>query len=89
MKLLFNTRNSFILLIVMILFLLMKQDGLIDLYKINLSNEKLSFEFNKLSNELRYLKEENHLLKNDKHYIEKVARENYFFSYPNETIIHY
>ena len=89
MNILFNIRNSFALLIVMTLFLLMKQDGLVDLYNINSLNKKLLFEVNTLSKKLNSIKEENHLLRYDKYYIEKVARENYFYSYPNETIIHY
>ena len=60
---------------------------LFDKFYESLTNKKISkiklleYSFNFL------LKKENNLLKNNKRYIEKNAREEYFYIYPDETII--
>ena len=41
----------------------------------------------KLQNELLKIQNENELIKTDKNHIEKIAREEYFYIYPNEIII--
>lgn len=65
----------------------MKNDGLIDYYQTNQSYQKLLNQKYQLNQELAQLKKENNLLKNNKRYIEKVAREEYFYIYPDEIII--
>lgn len=66
-----------------------KNDGLIDLYKTNLNEQQRISIINDLTNELKRLKVENFNLENSEHYIEKVARENHYFLFPNEKIIHF
>jgi len=82
-------KNLFICIILMIMFLFLKDDGIID-YRLllNNKNELLSKISNK-SNELYDLKQENILLEKDNKHIEKIAREKYFFLFPNETIINF
>ena len=65
----------------------MKNDGLIDYYQTNQSYQKLLNQKYQLNQELALLKKENNLLRNNKRYIEKVAREEYFYIYPDEIII--
>ncbi len=73
--------------ICMILYLFMKQDGIIDYYKEYRYYETLVHEYNELSIQLENLQKENQMLKHDKSYIEKIAREEYFYIYPDEIII--
>lgn len=82
-------KNLFICVVLLIMFLFLKDDGIID-YRVllNHKNELLS-KINKKSNELYDLKQENVLLENDNQYIEKIAREKHFFLFPNETIINF
>ena len=70
-----------------ILYLFMKQDGVIDYYQEYRYYETLVHEYNELSNQLENLQKENQMLKHDKRYIEKIAREEYFYIYPDEIII--
>lgn len=66
-----------------------KSDGLIDLYKTSINEKHHISTINALNNELKTLKVENFNLENSKYYIEKVARENHYFLFPNEKIIHF
>ena len=68
-------------------YLFIKQDGLLDYYKGYNNYLTLEEEQFKLNQELKIIINENKLLKNNKRYIEKTAREEYFFIYPNEIII--
>ena len=81
--------NKFLLsaLFCLIIYFFMKNDGLIDYYQTNQSYQKLLNQKYQLNQELAQLKKENNLLKNNKRYIEKVAREEYFYIYPDEIII--
>jgi len=82
-------KNLFICIIIMIMGLFLKNDGILD-YRLLLNNKnQLSTIITKKSNELYDLKQENELLENDPEYIEKIAREKYFFLLPNETIINF
>ena len=82
-------KNLFICIILMIMFLFLKDDGILD-YRLLLNNKnQLLSKINKKSNELYDLKQENILLEKDNQYIEKIAREKYFFLFPNETIINF
>jgi len=73
--------------ICVVLYLFMKQDGVIDYYKEYRYYETLVNEYNELSIQLENLQLENKMLKHDKLYIEKIAREEYFYIYPDEIII--
>ncbi len=81
--------NKFLLsaLFCLIIYFFVKNDGLIDYYHTNQSYHKLLNQKYQLNQELAQLKKENNLLKNNKRYIEKVAREEYFYIYPDEIII--
>ena len=82
-------KNLFICIIIMIMFLFMKDDGIID-YRVLLNDKnRLLSTIEKKSNELYDLKQENILLEKDNQHIEKIAREKYFFLFPNETIINF
>jgi|TARA_B100001540_G_C15486797_1_gene497258 cell division protein FtsB len=84
-----NLKNLFICIILAIMFLFMKDDGIID-YRLLLNNKnRLLSEIQEKSNELYDLKQENILLEKDNQHIEKIAREKYFFLFPNETIINF
>ena len=65
----------------------MKQDGWIDYYKEYRYYETLTNKHNELSIQLENIQKENQMLKHDKRYIEKIAREEYFYIYPDEIII--
>ena len=82
-------KNLFICIILMIMFLFLKDEGILD-YRVllNKKNELLS-QITEKSNELYDLKQENILLEKDNQHIEKIAREKYFFLFPNETIINF
>ncbi len=71
----------------LILYLFVKQDGLIDYYREYNYYQQLIIDKNILEQELNEIKLENKLLKHNKRYIEKIAREEYFYIYPNEIII--
>ena len=82
-------KNLFICVVLLIMFLFLKDDGIID-YQVSLNNKnELLSKINKKSNELYDLKQQNILLEKDNQYIEKIAREKYFFLFPNETIINF
>ena len=82
-------KNLFICIVLLIMFLLLKDDGIIE-YRVLLNNKnELLSKINKKSNELYDLKQENVLLEKDNQYLEKIAREKYFFLFPNETIINF
>ena len=84
-----NLKNLFICIILAIMFLFMKDDGIID-YRVLLNDKnRLLSKIQEKSNELYDLKQENILLEKDNHHIEKIAREKYFFLFPNETIINF
>tara|TARA_B100001250_G_scaffold143644_1_gene122944 strand:- start:248 stop:517 length:270 start_codon:yes stop_codon:yes gene_type:complete len=82
-------KNLFICVVLLVMFLFLKDDGIID-YQVLLNdkNELLS-KINQKSNELDDLKQENVLLEQDNQYLEKIAREKHFFLFPNETIINF
>jgi len=82
-------KNLFICVVLLIMFLFLKDDGIID-YQVSLNNKnELLSKINQKSNELYDLKQENVLLEKDNQYLEKIAREKYFFLFPNETIINF
>ena len=68
-------------------YLFIKQDGLLDYYKGYNNYLILEEKQSKLNQELTKIINENRLLKNNNRYIEKTAREEHFFIYPNEIII--
>ena len=68
-------------------YLFIKQDGLLDYYKGYNNYLILEEKQSKLNQELTKIINENRLLQNNNRYIEKTAREEYFFIYPNEIII--
>ena len=75
------------ILICMIFFLFIKSDGLLDYYNQKTYYESLVSKKTKLDKELNTIKTQNHLLKFNKRYIEKTAREEYFYIYPGEIIV--
>ena len=75
------------ILICILLFLFIKSDGIIDYYSEQAYYQSLLSEKDQLDKELHAIQEQNHLLKTNKRYIEKVAREEYFYIYPDEIII--
>ena len=75
------------ILICMILFLFIKSDGLMDYRNQKTYYESLVSKKTKLDKELNTIKTQNHLLKFNKRYIEKTAREEYFYIYPGEIIV--
>ena len=81
--------NNFFLsgLICIMFYLFIKDDGIIDYYREKESYQELVIEKNQLEQELQAIKDKNRLLKNNKRYIEKVAREEYFYIFPDEIII--
>ena len=85
----FSIKNLFIFIIIAIIFLFLKDDGIIDYQTLVTQHNQLLIEMNDLSNQLYHLKKENLLLQNNNNYIEKIAREQYFYIFPNETIIHF
>ena len=82
-------KNLFILVAILFTFLTIKEDGILDYQKLSNTHNQLLMKLNLLSIELYDLKRENILLQNNNQYIEKVAREQYFYIFPNETIIHF
>ena len=73
--------------ICLVLYFCIKQDGLVDYYKEHMYYKTLINKHDVLSMQLENLQRENQLLTNDKRYIEKIAREEYFYIYPDEIII--
>ena len=78
----------FSLLIILILFSFLKENGIIDNEEAKEKYRNLLKEKSMLQDSLQALKTNNQLLKSSKTYIEKIAREKYFYAYPNETIIY-
>ncbi len=74
-------------LICLIIYFFIKDDGLVDYYQTNQFYQKLLNDKYQLNQELDILTKQNNLLKNNKRYIEKIAREEYFYIYPDEIII--
>ena len=85
----FSIKNVLIISFLILIFLTIKDDGIIDYYKLSNVQTKLLLEEKELEDQLYQLKQENRLLKNNNQYIEKIARENFFYLFPNETIIHF
>ena len=78
----------FISIIICLLFyLFIKEDGLLDYYKGYNQLIQLKAKQLEINEELNQINNENYLLKNNDRYIEKIAREEYFYIYPNEIII--
>tara|TARA_Y100000739_G_scaffold223812_1_gene227245 strand:+ start:56 stop:313 length:258 start_codon:yes stop_codon:yes gene_type:complete len=75
------------ILICMIFFLFIKSDGLMDYHNQKTYYESLVSKKTKLDKELNTIKAQNRLLKSNKRYIEKTAREEYFYIYPGEIIV--
>ena len=78
----------FSLLIVLILFSFLKENGILDHEKEKEKYHNLLKEKSMLQDSLQVLKINNQLLKSSNTYIEKIVREKYFYAYPNETIIY-
>jgi len=85
----FSIKNVLIISFLILIFLTIKDDGIIEYYKLSNVHTKLLLEEKELEDQLYQLKQENRLLKNNNQYIEKIARENFFYLFPNETIIHF
>tara|TARA_B100000287_G_scaffold383092_1_gene388639 strand:+ start:284 stop:553 length:270 start_codon:yes stop_codon:yes gene_type:complete len=85
----FSIKNIIILSLLLLIFLTIKDDGAIDYYKLSTEHTKLLLKEKELEETLNQLKQENRLLRNNNQYIEKIARENFFYLFPNETIIHF
>ena len=85
----FSIKNLLIITFLILIFFVVKDDGIIDYQKLSSLHDKLLLEEQELENQLYYLKQENQLLKNNNSYIEKIAREQFFYLFPNETIIHF
>ena len=84
-----SLKNLFILIVIIMMFLFLKDDGVIDYQTLLNERNQLLSTVNEQSNQLDDLKEENRLLKNNDQYIEKIAREKYFYLFPKETIINF
>ena len=84
-----SLKNLFILIVIITMFLFLKDDGIIDYQTLLNERNQLLSKVNEKSNQLDDLKEENRLLKNNDQYIEKIAREKYFYLFPKETIINF
>ena len=85
----FSIKNLMIISFLILIFLTIKDDGIIDYYKLSNIHSQLLLKETELENQLYQLTKENGLLKNNTQYIEKIARENFFYLFPNETIIHF
>ena len=85
----FSFQNLFILSIILIMFLFLKDDGLIDYQRLANEHNQLLSTIHDKSNALYDLKKENIQLQQNDRYIEKIAREKWFFRFPNETIINF
>ena len=86
---LFSYKSVLTLLIIIIIFFSIKDDGIIEYQKLSREHSELLFKMSNLSQQLYDLKQENILLKNNDDYIEKIAREKYFYLFPSETIINF
>ena len=84
-----SLKNLFIFIVIITMFLFLKDDGVIDYQTLLNERNQLLSTVNEQSNQLDDLKEENRLLKNNDQYIEKIAREKYFYLFPKETIINF
>ena len=71
------------------MFLFLKDDGLIDYQRLTNERNQLLSTIQDESNSLDDLKKENIQLQENDRYIEKIAREKWFFRFPNETIINF
>ncbi len=71
------------------MFLFLKDDGIIEYRQLLGVRNQLSSEINLKSDKLYELKKESILLEKNPQYIEKIAREKWFFHFPNETIINF
>ena len=85
----FSLKNLIIVSFLILMFIFIKEDGLIDYQRLSVKSDNLLLQEKALENKLYYLKQENQLLKTNNQYIEKVAREKFFYLFPNETIIHF
>ena len=85
----FSFKNLFILSIILIMFLFLKDDGLLDYQRLTNERNQLLSTIQAESNSLDDLKKENIQLQENDRYIEKIAREKWFFRLPNETIINF
>ena len=79
----------FILIVILTMFLFLKDDGVIDYQTLLNEHNQLLSAVNEKSDQLFNLKRENIMLQNNDQYIEKIAREKYFYLFPKETIINF
>ena len=86
---LFSFKNFIIFIILVITFLTIKDDSILEYQSLSNNHKQLLLKLNQLSMQLNDLKNENLLLQNNNQYIEKIAREQYFYIFPKETIIHF
>jgi len=84
-----SSNNLFILAIIIIIFLFLKDDGIIDYQSLLTERNQLLSNINDKSDQLYDLRQENILLQHNDQYIEKIAREKYFYLFPKETIINF
>ena len=84
-----SLKNLFILIVILSMFLFLKDDGVIDYQTLLNEHNQLLSAVNEKSDQLFNLKRENIMLQNNDHYIEKIAREKYFYLFPKETIINF
>tara|TARA_Y100000746_G_scaffold222193_1_gene222382 strand:+ start:254 stop:523 length:270 start_codon:yes stop_codon:yes gene_type:complete len=86
---LFSFKNFIIFIILVVTFLTIKDDGVLEYQSLSNDHKQLLLKLNQLSIKLNDLKNENLLLQQNNQYIEKIAREQYFYIFPKETIIHF
>jgi len=84
-----SLKNLFILIVILTMFLFLKDDGVIDYQTLLNEHNQLLSAVNEKSDQLFNLKRENIMLQNNDQYIEKIAREKYFYLFPKETIINF
>ena len=84
-----SLKNLFILIVILTMFLFLKDDGIIDYQTLLNEHNQLLSVVNEKSDQLFNLKRENVMLQNNDQYIEKIAREKYFYLFPKETIINF
>ena len=84
-----SLKNLFILIVILTMFLFLKDDGIINYQTLLNEHNQLLSTVNEKSDQLFNLKRENIMLQNNDQYIEKIAREKYFYLFPKETIINF
>lgn len=77
----------FFLCLSLLLFLLLKKDGIIDRHKLKTQKENLSNEINALNTEIEELKKNIENIENDEYYIEEYVRDNLKMIKKGEIIV--